>query len=123
MGFASIGDLSNSGPSAATRESKPDWYCLQHINQHSVHCCGLTLKTIAVDQGASARGGEVSLQSGGPNKLLVKIGRGRNNKREEKIITHQDLMNLQNKVGCLDKKLKDINQFLAPVLGQKKLEL
>ena len=53
---------------------------------------------------------------------MVKIGRGRNNKRE-KIITHQDLMNLQNKVGCLDKKLKDINQFLASVLGQNKLEL
>ena len=81
-----------------------------------------TLKTIAVDQGASARGGEVSLQTGGPNKLLVKIGRGRNDKRGEKMITHQDLMNLQSKVGCSDKKLKDINQFLASVLGQKKLE-
>ena len=81
-----------------------------------------TLKTIAEDQGASTRGGEVRLQSGGPNKLLVKIGRGRNDKRKDRIITHEDLKELQLRVGCPDAKLKIINQFLASVLGQKKLE-
>ena len=81
-----------------------------------------SLKSIAEDQGASTRGGEVSLQSGGPNKLLIKIGKGRKDKREERIITHEDLKALQSRVGCSDKKLLDINQFLASVLGQKKLE-
>ena len=80
-----------------------------------------TLKTIADDQGASTRGGEVLLQSGGPNKLLVKIGRGRNDQKD-RIITHEDLKKLQLRVGCSDAKLKIINQFLASVLGQKKLE-
>ena len=76
-----------------------------------------TLKTIAEDQGASTRGGEVLLQSGDPNKLLVKIGRGRNNKRKDRIISHEDLRKLQLRVGCSDAKLKIINQFLASVLG------
>ena len=81
-----------------------------------------TLKTIADDQGASTRGGEVLLQSGGPNKLLVKIGRGGNDQRKDRIISHKDLKKLQLRVGCSDAKLKIINQFLASVLGQKKLE-
>ena len=49
-----------------------------------------TLKTIAEDQGASIRGCKVSLQSSSPNKLLVKIGRGRNDNKKERIITHQE---------------------------------
>ena len=81
-----------------------------------------SLKGIAEDQGASSRGGEVSLQSGGPNKLVVKIGKGRKDKREERIISHEDLKALQLRMGCSDKKLMAINQFLASVLGQKKLE-
>ena len=68
-----------------------------------------SLKTIAENLGISTRGVKVSLQSAGLNKLPVMIWTGRTDEKKERIITNQDLEDLQNRVRGSDEKLKDTN--------------
>lgn len=68
-----------------------------------------SLRTLAENQGISTRGVKVSLQSARFNKLPVMIGRGRTDENKERIITNQDLEDLQNRVRGSEEKLKDTN--------------
>ena len=72
-----------------------------------------TLKEIVSDQGVSSREATVSLLSGGPNKLPVKIAMK---------VSHDQLMEMQRTLNCSDKKMLELNRCLGVILGQKNLE-
>ena len=56
---------------------------------------GRALKQIAAERGVSSRGGTLGLRTGGPQELPVRIGKGRGDERDAKVITNDEIMQLQ----------------------------
>ena len=83
---------------------------------------GRALKQIAAERGVSSRGGSLGLRTGGPQELPVRIGKGRGDEREAKVISNDEFMQLQQSTGLSDSKLLEVRRGLVALLGQKKVE-
>ena len=83
---------------------------------------GRALKQLARERGVSSRGGTIGLRTGGPHELPVRIGKGRGDERDSKIITNEEFMQLQQSTGMSDTKLLEVRRSLLALLGQKKIE-
>ena len=83
---------------------------------------GRSLKSLAEESGVSLRGGTLSLKTQGPVPLPVRIGKGRGDERDARVVSHQQMLELQLQTGVSDSKLLEIRRCLGVILGNRKLE-
>ena len=82
-----------------------------------------SLKNIANEQNVSTRGGSVTLQSGGPNKLSVKVGKSRvEDRQQDRILDHKLFFSLQAQLNCSDAGILQVKKYFANLMGNKSVE-
>ena len=83
---------------------------------------GSSLKSLARESGVSLSGGTLPLNTKGPEKMPVRLGKGRGDDRDAAVITNEQMMELQQQTGISDSKLLKIRRALGVMLGNRKLE-
>ena len=76
-----------------------------------------TLKTVATKQEVPPHKGTISLKSGGPKNVKVKIVQSQAHAGDERMVTHGDFLEIQRTIGCSDRKLLGLRRCLAVILG------
>ena len=106
---------------AANQENLEEILVRQSSERTKQKVTSSLVKAIAADGDVSTSGGTIHLATGGPS-LPIKIGKGRNDDRDNTIITHDDMFGLQERIGGSDNTINTINSSFAAVVGNNRME-